>query len=356
MNGKMSDFDEKNLHSSEEIPEVITMSKSSSEQQKIGSFDWILNYSDIKSYVNDEISRHFSILKDKLNVLVIGCGTSSLSFDMASDDFHHIASCDNDLECVKHMKSLINSSLHNSSASGNDLQFYHYDIVEKTGEDSEVFQSLSDHFDIIIDKGTLDAILVEGSISEMLIEILRLLNQNGLYIICSFHSLELLKSILSIDVLQLQCQFISISSSKTNSYRKYNQNNSKFGIIDENDQYTLVFCTKISHTVIPLESLQYQETMILNHYYQIQNPFLNENDKNLIQNNFYKRFEMNKQHMIINNEPYLSYHDAYECFITESEQMIYTYDLFLDDIHDFHVSVPNMMNIHELLRFIYEKQ
>jgi ribosomal protein L11 methylase PrmA len=81
---------------------------------------------------------------------VSGCGTSVLSIQLADLGFGEIVSVDNDSECIKHMELLY----------GNDcrLKWITYDMVDPASTTNADLGM----FNLIVDKGTLDAILVEG--------------------------------------------------------------------------------------------------------------------------------------------------------------------------------------------------
>ena len=56
-------------------------------EEKFGSFDWIVDYHQLKAYVNCGVGAR---------ALVIGCGTSSVSQQLLGDGFSLIVSIDND--------------------------------------------------------------------------------------------------------------------------------------------------------------------------------------------------------------------------------------------------------------------
>ena len=110
--------------------------------KKVGTFDWITSY-DVFKAIFDEM--HLNELEKKsLNILVIGCGTSNLSFDLMVDGFHHIYSLDNDIGCIDFMKDKYSKE--------KDLHWFHYDIVTKEGEDKLKIDELTNQFDFVLDK------------------------------------------------------------------------------------------------------------------------------------------------------------------------------------------------------------
>jgi hypothetical protein len=57
---------------------------------------------------------------------------------------------------------------------------------------------MNSSFDLIVDKGTLDAVLVEGSVYQMLAIVYNLLTIGGVYLICSLHEQEMISSLLGL--------------------------------------------------------------------------------------------------------------------------------------------------------------
>lgn len=70
---------------------------------KSGNFDWIVDFSSLKSHVNSMVCENDRM---QMTALVIGCGTSSVSADLLSAGFGQVDSLDNDFGCVEHMRQL----------------------------------------------------------------------------------------------------------------------------------------------------------------------------------------------------------------------------------------------------------
>lgn len=147
--------------------------------QKHGTFDWIVSYMELKQFFHPSITGLSQDISSQ-QILVCGCGTSKLSSDMVEKGgYQFVHSFDNDLDCVEHMQQ--------RHSNDKRLNWHHYDIVERCGRDTDFFAETT-KFDVVVDKGTLDAILVEGSVSPMLTEVHRLMKRDGVYIICSIHT------------------------------------------------------------------------------------------------------------------------------------------------------------------------
>ena len=129
------------------------------QKDKIGNFDWITEYDEIEGFLQSNYTGLTHINKKDVRVLVAGCGTSQLSFQLANSGFGEIISVDNDEECISHMKKM--------HFGDERLKWYVYDMVEpeSTSPSQEFLDNVLGKFDLIVDKGTLDAILVEGKYS-----------------------------------------------------------------------------------------------------------------------------------------------------------------------------------------------
>lgn len=148
---------------------------------KSGTFEWIASYSDIQRHLNSALSSCGPV------VVIIGNGTSDLAEKMASDHPSLVIyATDNDADCVNHMRALYN---------GSRVVYAMVDIVEDPVE--RLLSITQTPIDIIVDKGTLDAILVEGSIAQMLYNVANSLKEGGLYCIFSFHNTDYLASLLN---------------------------------------------------------------------------------------------------------------------------------------------------------------
>ena len=132
------------------------MNDDAAQKVKVGTFEWITEFDDIHSFLEPCFTGLGHIPKSELRVLVAGCGTSLLSIQLADAGFGKIVSVDNDCECISHMKSLH----HNDQR----LQWFTYDMVDPASTPfvDELMSNDLGLFDMIVDKGTLDAILVEG--------------------------------------------------------------------------------------------------------------------------------------------------------------------------------------------------
>jgi hypothetical protein len=228
---------------------------------KCGSFEWIISsFEEINKYLDVKyIGIDMNTMIDT-KLLVIGCGTSELSENIVKRyELCSVVSIDNDRDCINYMKMktmmMMKPCIHGSScccekgcSCYHRLAWYVYDLIEdshcsnggypnnKNGHhhhrhdrhhhhNNTHYTNHNDHidvdnynkkcneldednyFNIIIDKGTLDAILVEGSIYMMLVEVYRMLRIDGIYLLISINTRRLLEPILMMKPLRFELIF-----------------------------------------------------------------------------------------------------------------------------------------------------
>lgn len=120
-------------------------------KQARGLFDWYADYSQIK-----QIMDNMGLSKSD-RILMVGCGNSKLSEQMYDDGFTNIVNTDISPACIEHMKK-------------------HYENSEKKMEwmvmDATDLKFEDQSFELVIDKGTIDA-LVCGTHVDATLKLLR---------------------------------------------------------------------------------------------------------------------------------------------------------------------------------------
>ncbi|CUA70651.1 hypothetical protein RSOLAG22IIIB_04245 [Rhizoctonia solani] len=101
-------------------------------------FDWFKSYKDIKEVLEVYIPRR------NVRILMLGCGNSTLSEDMYQDGYQNIVNIDFSPVVIQHMRSL-------------------YPHMEWLEMDIRDLKFEAETFDILIDKGTMDAMLTGTS-------------------------------------------------------------------------------------------------------------------------------------------------------------------------------------------------
>jgi ubiquinone/menaquinone biosynthesis C-methylase UbiE len=107
------------------------------ENQDADGYDWFKTFSEIAAVLTPH-------LKPSSKIMVLGCGTSSLSEDLYQSGYHHIFSNDFSAKCIDLM-----------SCRKQDKPEMHWDVCDV--RTLEVYDD--DSFDVVIDKGVMDAML-----------------------------------------------------------------------------------------------------------------------------------------------------------------------------------------------------
>lgn len=123
--------------------------------------EWFIPYQTFSKFVRKYLS------KDK-PVLVIGCGTSSLSYEMYEEGYTQLSSMDYSPEAIYEMKNKYPQ-----------LNWAVMDVRKMDYEDASI--------DSIVDKGTLDCLFfldeTNEEVKKMLSEVSRILKPGGHYIV-----------------------------------------------------------------------------------------------------------------------------------------------------------------------------
>uniref|UniRef100_A0A7R9U186 Methyltransferase domain-containing protein n=1 Tax=Pinguiococcus pyrenoidosus TaxID=172671 RepID=A0A7R9U186_9STRA len=127
-------------------------------------FDWYQGYRCLKPYINQAVPKESA-------VLMVGCGSSRLSEDMAADGYDEIVNIDVSETIVRVMQE-----------RAQNMSFYVMDMRKLEFTDEE--------YDAVIDKGTLDTLLCMETAAEDakqgLMEISRVLKPQGVYFMVSY--------------------------------------------------------------------------------------------------------------------------------------------------------------------------
>ena len=314
---------------------------------KVGTFDWIFEFGRIASFFD---SQYIGIVNRSISrILVAGCGTSKLSAQLADMGFGDVVSVDNDADCIAHM-----SELHRNDSR---MQWFVHDLVEPQNTISS-FHGIDGSFDMIVDKGTLDAILVEGSIHTMLYEIHRLIRMGGCYVVFSINAEQLLAPLLSMESLGFQVTCHEIVDVKlngahaTNGSNGCNSTNTTGGEAEGLIVSTVAICTKIRETtLIDQKQLENEERMILDRFFQEEQPYLTAEEEHRIR----VQFESMGGH---ENEFFsLDLQGAYDVMFDRAmggmgDELEYSFDMFLHDMKSFISRKNGYMNADEAIEFL----
>lgn len=384
------------------VPTGASLNDLEPQSTKEGLFEWIVGFEGIAPYLqplytgvqNQNVSTLPSLDTTiyKQNVLVIGCGTSALSQCIADyrptdgklplkDAFRagRVVSIDNDPGMIEHMKKFyappqvveVLESAGNGERTlkvgGGDflsppLEWLVYDIVENVGALNSEIENFTGSFDLVVDKGTFDAVVTEGAVFTMLADVHRLLRYGGAYLLCSIRKPALLDALLRVPILGWD---VSLHDPVKGQVAR-----GESGI--STDGYTIVICRKVPKTVsvsashvdgmltaVELQELQKQEKEVMDTFFQKSSPLLTPEFERSIRTRFATALSGSKKKVSSNSASYvehvlkLSLRDCYEVMfpsisasssfkvgsqgvvLDELCEMDYPFELFMEDIEGF---------------------
>ena len=219
---------------------------------------------------------------------------------------------------------------------------YCYDVVEDSGNSCQRELSEDGYFDILVDKGTFDAILVEkGSVVKLLKEVHRLLKFEGVYILISINQESILRQLLSPEAFGFECTFSEVN---TSTYKRA----------------CTVTCKKLSRETkakesvsldrsppMDIELLLKAEKNILDENFKLSQPLFTQEDEAILR----RKFSDNGG----NQQVLLTV--AHKLMFESSPTLLdYTFDLFLEDLEDFSLEQEGFISVEEAIIFLQEMQ
>ena len=132
-------------------------------------YDWYFEWSQVSPLLTNYI-------KSKNKTLVIGCGNSTMSAQLIQDHFERVISIDISDVVIKMMKETYKNEP--------KLEWYTMSATQLSFDD--------ECFDVVFDKGTIDAIICNDNgpelVTDALTEIYRVLKHSGKFIVITFES------------------------------------------------------------------------------------------------------------------------------------------------------------------------
>jgi ubiquinone/menaquinone biosynthesis C-methylase UbiE len=161
-------------HKLEERKEKLTKSK---KKFKYTLYDWYQNWDVMRPYVK----KYLKDTKDNV-ILNTGCGNSDIGEKMWEEDIGKIINIDYSESAIRYMQERFNSIFSDcKSPPLENISYLHMDARKMLFEDEK--------FDLILDKGTMDAVLLsDNGISpaiELARECYRVLKKGGHLIVVS---------------------------------------------------------------------------------------------------------------------------------------------------------------------------
>ncbi|KAH7815386.1 putative Endothelin-converting enzyme 2 B (Ece2B) [Monocercomonoides exilis] len=131
-------------------------------------FDWYLRYQHLKPLLAP-------FMTDESCILDIGCGSSKLAEELYDDGKKNI-------KCIDYSANIINKMQDANISARPEIDWAEMDVKAMSFDDET--------FDLIIDKGTSDAILCGtdsyAQLSSMLKEVSRVLKKGGVYVVITY--------------------------------------------------------------------------------------------------------------------------------------------------------------------------
>ena len=143
--------------------------------QKEDNFEWFKSYQDFQHIL-------LQYLNKSDRILMLGCGNSPFSFDLYADGFHSITNIDYSSVCIRKMKIKYKDCL--------KMKWLEMDMFN--------LQFDEESFDVVIEKGTIDALLVDeqdpwnisndgfNSVTKALDQVSKVLKSGGKFLSITF--------------------------------------------------------------------------------------------------------------------------------------------------------------------------
>lgn len=185
-------------------------------------FEWLTNFSSLAQYLNPDTLFPVAAKKynPQLQVLHIGCGSSTLgeALFQTFPRYNHVVNVDVDIELLAGMKQrwlrLVEKYMEVHGVTADELPFsgtlcYSYMNFQPSANDNEIENEnenenisgldplSSQKYDLILDKSTLDCLLIsDDGAAGLLCTVYKLLKRGGVYFLISFHHVDFIMQLL----------------------------------------------------------------------------------------------------------------------------------------------------------------
>ena len=282
-------------------------------EKKIGCYDWITDYTPVRCFIEESLGKSPFQSSEGL-CLVLGCGTSSLSKALAEEvawGVKSVVSTDIDRGCIQHM-----TQLHRDD---DRLVWVECDMLDAEAIAAHCKNgTMPRSYDLILDKGTFDAILVEGCAYNYLNNVYNLILPGAFLCLVSLHSEEFLAPLLTSPVLNFDVNFSSPGRLLGNG--------------------CIALCRKRSDVVLDLDAIRVLEESVMDNYFKEQMPLITPQGEGEL------RFKFGDIALPLN--------DAYYALFGDKPLLGYSQALFFEDLSNFQLANEGYMDIHEALSFV----
>lgn len=331
------------------------------EPGKIRPFEWITSAESLGTHIREALHG-----KTEARVLHVGCGTSILGEFLVErlPEIAQIVNVDKDKSILKDMEERWVSKC--SPDQQGKMAFLPVDFCR------EPIPFDDGSFDLVVDKSTLDCLLIsDRGASSLVSEVHRLLHhQSGVYFLLSFHHADFLRPLLqevpgsdwkiSHSVMYRQVEDLSGSGEGVNLEEVDMPEEDKAdsaawvpGAFEPNEVYhrtaSVLVCRKsgnLSNTKLDVEAVYDHINQCSDRWYQNTNPMLTTERKEQIRQAFTGQL--------------LGLQECHRVIFTEDEKEHLSFEAFLEDWNDFSRTHPDLvsdsMSSETALLFLAEMQ
>lgn len=300
---------------------------------KEGFYDWIASFEQLERFLPVEQLSCGSALHS----LVLGCGTALFSERLAErfgSSHERILSTDNDEGCIHHMQACFPHS---------KVHYARHDLMEEQRKEELLG---SGEFDFIFDKGTFDAILVEGIVSPLILEVNRMLKVGGLYVLVSINRAELLRALFSRSTgfsVQTLTDLPQTSGCLIAWLRK--ESESELSLVQ-----LVALEEEVANQVFKAESLLTPQRLEeISHSFLCKGATIAQLEDAVEQSSAREEDQQRRE----KEERYLDFRTAHEVLFPAADSGLgYSFALFLEDARDFSWSRPGYMTCEEAIAFV----
>lgn len=312
-------------------------------------FDWLVDYAEIRELIAEAIAKTSTDVK---NALVLGAGTSGLSEALVNDGaVTSVLSLDLEQHCVDIM-----------SDKHRDDKRMEWAVADVTDWASVKSATQNRSFDLVVDKGTLDALLCVGDCASYLATIARTTRCGGAVVLVSLHGPEFVDKLLDLKTQwsrpvnstwtrAIQPTFVSHDqASQAEATDSSESRNKDFPaneeMLDGPEGATRSFhatlfsngcgklpCECVEDAVADFDVQEVSKHLenVLEWYHQEACPFLSVEREASIRTAFSEALNQENGECLMQPEERLPLKQVYEALFTPEEQSCYTFDLFEED-------------------------
>ena len=313
---------------------------------KFGNYDWVVDFDVIQTSLIETLIALEPIQQQEYvfrTSLIVGCGTSQVSQMLTSRGlvhesaktkihFERVISVDILEDCIRHM-----TAQQAASSNKGSLTWLQCDMLN-THQISDLIQSnqMPAYYDFIFDKGTFDAILVEGVVRQYVINVYNLLlPSTGIFCLVSLHDENFLRPFISSPLFNFHVVYTALPQGKAGC---------------------IAVCIRKSNQGLDEQAIGALEEAVMNNYFKEQCPLFSQEQIDTIIRKFNhsveQGYDIEGEGFFEDQQQRLALPVAYNLLFGDRPELGYSYELFLEDIMNFQLVEEGSMNAKEAITFI----